>query len=274
MTAVQTWKRLFERIALRGDSQQMPVQPGPIAKQRMREKTALVLRFLSMVTYSNSVVLGEVMGCRERTAIYKALSRMQKENLIRYQPSSVFGGITSLWGITTNGQQESLQDGEELNPNTVFNSSKVSLPMLRHYLAMQLVHVKALKAGWSGFEYCDRERLEFASQTKKDKTKSTRPDMLATHPEGYRVAIEVERTLKPEFRYREQVLPRHVKNLNAKQYDAVLWLCLTPEHQLTLNKRIKKLMLEMRDRHTWYLDIPAANYKTFQFANLDTWPNY
>lgn len=232
----------------------------------------LVLRFLRTVTYSTVDILAAVLDISKREHVIDFLERMEQANVITHREFAELGGRITLWGITATGQDRALHHGEELN-QSVFNPSKISITNLLHYLDMQRIHVLAQKVGWSDFVYVDRSRRKiFARSTGNAHT--IRPDLLATNPDGYRAAIECERTRKSLQRYTDEVIPGHVRALNAHEYDFVLWITRNPEDQTALFAVINKAVGDLRAADKWHLILPAASFKRFQFANLATWPAY
>jgi len=252
----------------------MPLQPTT-ARQRRQEKTMLVLRFLRTTIYSSADILGRVMGLTDRAGIYKTLKGIEQQHLIQCRRFADFGGIT-LWGITGHGQDKARFDGEEEDQRT-FNPSKISARTLFHYLDIQRAHIQREQIGWTSFEYLDHSQRKkpFSLNHKQEESQySAKADLLATTPEGIRAAIEVEITLKAECRYRDSIIPGHVRKLNAKEYQFVLWVCRSQEQQQNLTEILKRVVEKLRADNKWYLDVPKTNYKLFQFAHLANWPNF
>ena len=98
-----------------------------------------------------------------------------------------------------------------------------------------------------------------------------RPDLLATNPDGTRGAIEMERFVKAEKRYEQHVIPGHVRKLNAREYDFVLWIARDIDHQQTLENTIRKVVQKLRENQRFYLEARPTHYKIFQFSNLQSW---
>jgi hypothetical protein len=246
--------------------------PGIKAKQRHQEKSMLVLRFLRTVTYSTTDILADVLSLSKREHVVDFLEQMEQANVITHREFAELGGRITLWGITATGQDRALRHGEEPN-QSAFNPSKISITNLLHYLAMQRIHVLAERVGWTDFVYVDRyRRKQFARNM--EHARAVRPDLLTINPAGYRAAIECERTRKSMQRYKEEVIPGHVRALNAHEYDFVLWITRTPADQSELFAVINKVVGELRAADKWNLLVPAASFKRFQFANLTTWPTY
>lgn len=83
-----------------------------------------------------------------------------------------------------------------------------------------------------------------------------------------------ERTRKSFSRYTDEVLPSHVKNLNTGDYEFVLWITPTLAEQQGLYAVITKAVDHLIAKQEWRLIVAPASFKRFQFANLETWPNY
>src|SRR6266568_8180653 len=226
----------------------MPLLPRQQTRDRNREKTLRVLRFLRTSIYSTADLLGEVMGVKSRDGIHKSLMGMEKKGLLRRQRFHEFTGTFTLWGITPAGQQACLQEAEE--PVTIFfNIAKVSLARLQHYLSMQQIRIRAEAAGWHDFVYCDRRQV-FKDDT-EDSIKKTnheiRPDLLAVTPHNRKVAIESERLMKWPPRYKEHVLPAHIRRLNDGEYQQVIWVCRTREDEEKLKAILAAAIKELRN---------------------------
>ena len=249
----------------------MPLLPTKEIAERKREKTMLVLRFLRTTIYSTAELLGMVMRLRDRSHAYMTLKALERAKLIQSAKSDILGRKT-LWGITLAGQRFCLQDGDEENTK-FFNPAKISSSTLEHYLAIQLVHIALEKAGWKAFEYPDktpRPHLKGGNLAPENQY-TIRPDLLATNPDAIRGAIEVERFVKSERRYEEHVIPGHVRKLNAREYDFVLWIARDIDHQQTLENTIRKVVQKLRENQRFYLEARPTHYKIFQFSNLQSW---
>ncbi len=212
--------------------------PGVQAKQRNQEKSALVLRFLRTVIYSTADILAAVLRVSKREHVIGFLKQMERAHVITHGEFEELGGNVTLWGITSTGQERAVRHGEEPN-SSVFNPSKVSIANLLHYLDMQWIHVRGEQSGWKEFIYVDRYRRKHLAENKR-RASAIRPDLLAINPQGHRAAIECERIRKSAQRYRDEIVPGHVRNLNANEYDFVLWITRTIDDQNELFAVISK----------------------------------
>ncbi len=246
-----------------------------LARERNQEKALKVLRFLRTSIYSTAELLGEVMNVKARTGIHRTLFNMEQKQLIRRHSYQEFGGNLTLWGITPTGQEVSIQNGDE--PLSIFfNPSKVSLPRLQHYLCLQKIRVRAEAAGWSNVVYCDRPSVYKGSAAQSQDTinEHIRPDLLATHPQGRIVAIEYERSLKWTPRYKEHVIPGHVRRLNAGEYAQVVWVCPDQNDENQLRAILLNAVKQLKDDNDFHLERTSKDYKTFVVTNIDCWPNF
>jgi len=250
----------------------MPLYPTVVTRQRQQEKFRAVLTHLHDAIYSTTDILGEVMDIVHRQTIQETLKKMESRHLITHQDFYEQGGVIRLWGITATGQDRVQQDGQEPSLS-VFNPSKISSTNLLHYLDMQRIQVRALKVAWKKFIYVDRYRRKIR-QENHQRSNTIRPDFLATNPQGHIAAIEYERTRKSFARYKSEILPAHVRNLNAGEYDFVLWITPTSAHQKTLHTVIAQAVDQLIAEQKWQLTLAPASFKRFQFASLETWPQY
>src|SRR5205809_3220283 len=233
------------------------------ARERNRQKTLTVLRFLRTSIYSTAELLGEVMGIKSPSAIFETLQGMEGKQLVRHHTFREFTGTRTLWGITPNGQEVSLQECEE--PIAVFfNPAKVSLARLQHYLCLQQIRIRAEAAGWTNVIYCDRPSVYKGNGWHNQDTinEEIRPDLLATHPQHRIVAIEYERLLKWTPRYKEHVIPGHIRRLNAGEYTQVVWVCPDQTNEERLRAILLSAVKELRDDYQFHLERTSKDYKT------------
>jgi hypothetical protein len=249
----------------------MPLLPTAETRQRHREKFNAVLCHLRDAIYSTTDILGEVMDIVHRQTIQETLRKMEDCRLITHQDFHEQSGMIRLWGITATGQHRVLENGQEPNPS-VFNPSKISFTNLLHYLDMQRIQVRGVKAGWSQFIYVDRYYRKQPAAIRH--TASIRPDFIATSGQGHIASIECERTRKSFARYKTEILPGHVRSLNAGDYEFVIWITPTFVNQQELYAVITKAVDQLIAEQTWQLTLTPAAFKRFQFANLETWPQY
>ena len=246
----------------------MSLLPRTLAYEQSQRKTRDVLSFLRTSVYSTESLLGQIMRIKHRSTVHNALVRLEQAGLIRRVPIRTAMAFVTLWGITSEGQQLATPSGEETSPLT-FNISKVSVSRLEHYLSLQQIRITGEAFGWTEFVYCDREAR--AKLPKPESKYTVRPDLTALDARGRRVAIECELSLKSPVRYKDNIIPGHIRHLNAEEYDYVLWVTRTPPEQQTLHQSLTARIQELKAEQRLHLTRTFADYKMFQFANLDTW---
>jgi hypothetical protein len=246
----------------------MSLLPRTLAYEQSRRKAREVLSFLRTSIYSTEPLLGQVMHIRDRATIHHSLVRLEQSGIIRRAPIRAAMATVTLWGITAEGQQLATPAGEEVNFVT-FNISKVSIARLEHYLSLQQIRITGETFGWTSFVYCDRERR--ANIIKAESKYNVRPDLTACDPQSRKVAIECELSLKNPLRYKDNIVPGHIRRLNANEYDYVLWIARTLEDQQTLHQSLTARIQELKNEQRLHLSRTFTDYKMFQFANLETW---
>jgi len=246
----------------------MSLLPRTLAYEQSRRKTHDVLAFLRASIYSTEFLLGQILRIKDRAHIHTSLVRIEQSGLIRRASIRTAMSNLTLWGITAEGQQLAAPPGEDASPLT-FNISKVSVSRLEHYLSLQQIRITGEIFGWTEFLYCDRERRANLAQT--ESKYNVRPDLTAGDPHGLRVAIECELSLKNPVRYKDNIIPGHIRRLNADEYDYVLWITRTPQDQQTLHQSLTERIQELRHEQRLHLSRAFTDYKMFQFANLETW---
>jgi hypothetical protein len=227
-----------------------------------------VLSFLRTSIYSTEPLLGQVMRIKDRATIHTSLVRMEQSGVIRRATIRTAMSTITVWGITAEGQRHATPPGENPSPLT-FNTAKVSVSRLEHYLCLQQIRITGEIFGWTQFVYCDRERK--SNIGKAESKYNVRPDLTAVDPQGRRVAIECELSLKTPARYKDNIIPGHIRYLNSDQYDYVLWISKTPEDQQTLHQSLRAKIQELKQEQRLHLSRNFSDYKMFQFSSLQTW---
>jgi hypothetical protein len=246
----------------------MSLLPRIAAYEQSRRKVTEVLSFLRTSIYSTELLLGQLMHIKHRSTVHNCLLRLEQAGAIRRAPIRTALTTITLWGITAEGQQLATPPGEDVSPLT-FNISKVSVSRLEHYLSLQQIRITGETFGWTKFVYCDREPK--ANLSKAESKYNVRPDLTATDPQGRRVAIECELSLKSPARYKDNIIPGHIRHINADQYDYVLWVTKTPEDQQALHQSLTARIQELKQDQRLHLSRTFTDYKMFQFANLQAW---
>lgn len=188
---------------------------------RTASKRHALLRFLRKNYYTTAEIVGLVMGIASRQGVHTTLAAMERDDLLHRETVEANGRSWTLWGITAHGQALAFDPVAGERPEgKYFEAGRVGLTVLAHTLDLQRIGIQIERAGWTDWQLGDR--LE------KWQADVSRPDALVTSPQGSRVAIECERTIKTVKRY-EVVLSDRLKAIKRGQFQRCVWLCPTGE---------------------------------------------
>lgn len=240
----------------------MSLISDPTERQRAaEEKRARLLRFLRDETWSTAQILQRVAGLKSRQAISSTLRQMERDKLVRRQELRIAGlNNVVAWGITPHGMAMSWDDSEEMEQRPVFEPSRLTLTRVPHQIDLQTARLQAEAAGWTGWERGER-------QGKSERGRIT-PDAVATRPDGVRVAIEIERTIKTSKRY-QQIIAQHLGAIQGKEWLGVYYVC--PGN---IAHRLQRLF-GVIEYLPWQGDrVPFEPHlrRRFQFVALDEFP--
>lgn len=200
---------------------------------RVAEKREKVLRFLKDEIFTNRIVAQQLLGLNSRQAVYTTLGGMERDGLIKRDTLPLPGGHQiTLWGITPAGQLMAFNPNTEAYNDRYFEPGRVGLTVLDHTLDLQLLRLQAEAAGWTGWTLGDR--------IGKWQKGQSRPDAVATDPQGVRWAIECERTIKTRKRY-EAILKDRLLAIKQGAVNKVAWLCPEEEQAGRLRAAIKSV---------------------------------
>lgn len=221
------------------------------------EKRRAILRFLRDETWSCADVLATVAGINSRQVAHRTLSAMERDDLVKRHKLPIAGRVDlTAWGITPNGLGWAFDPSEPYEDRPYFEPSRLTLSRVPHQLDLQRARITAEAKGWT--EWTRGERLGFKT--------AIRPDAIARHPNGHRVAFEVERTIKTRKRY-QQILADHLGQIQADHWKAVFYLC-----DEGLAPRVEKIFQSIDHVMFEGNRVPITNHLgRFRFLNLKDW---
>jgi hypothetical protein len=228
--------------------------------KKAEEKRREVLRFLRDETWSVADVLARVVGVSSRQAIHKTLTQMERDELVKRHKLPIAGRVAlTAWGITPHGLAFSWDEAEEYEDRPTFEPSRLSLSRIPHQIDLQQVRLSAEAEGWT--DWVRGERLGFKPEI--------RPDAMAVRPDGLKVAIEVERTIKTRKRY-QAIIRDHLVQMRQGQWQAVFYIC--PEG---MPARLKKVFdsIEYVVIDGQRVPLEESHRKRFKFISLEEWPS-
>lgn len=210
----------------------MIIKDPQARKERANEKRRLFLRFLRDEVFTTIQVAAVVMRCGLRAA-QQTVAGMEKAGLVRRHTVRILECLpeTSIIGITHHGQAMAFVPEKEVPMERVFEPSKYSMVGLQHRLDLQCIRVSLLEndcvIGWTPGELLETSKG------------GQRPDALAELASGKYIAVEVERTLKSQKRYRS-IAQGHFGSFMAGGWSGVVYVC--PD-KLTA-KRVQAMFLQ------------------------------
>lgn len=211
---------------------------------RKAEKRRRLLGFLRTEFWTTPEIAGVVMGISDRTAIRDTLLGMSRDDLIVQDEIPLLAGKLSVVGITMSGQaQASEAIGKQLVVR-VYERGRIGLTTIHHTLDLQRLRIVAARAGWKGWTYLDRVTPQQLVTGRRH-----RADALVVHPDGFRVALECERTIKTRKRYRA-IVGEHLESVQRGEYDKVVWACPTETFSKALDQvlaSIPRIIVSGRD---------------------------
>jgi len=185
---------------------------------------------------------------------------MVRDGLVRKSIiSGEFGPSVLVWGITVHGAAMAARQNEPISART-FEPSKIKLATMSHSLDLQRLQLRAERSGW-GWEPVSGEF---------SRSEAKYADAVAVRPDGQKVAVEVERTVKTCKRYAE-ILVAHLAARKEGKWDWVYYL--SPEQGV--RDRVERAFHEIRYA-TWQqrrMKIDAVHLKPFRFDTYGGgWP--
>lgn len=261
------------------------VQPQLIITKRA-EGEMLVLQFLFVEYWSSAINLCDLLRIDQRKLLH-ILRPILKTKLIKGVLQQVMGGEVQLYAITHAGRKYLIQhavsntsvDWQNHIPFQQFSkslllSARISPTFVPHRLDVQMLRIRAERAGWSGWICADVGQPVKLNQANEIQLNSLlherqhRPDAWCTDPKGERVCIECERTIKSKVRY-ASILCDYLLALRRGEFDRVVWVCPEPQ----LRDKLEIIMTSITHVQIGAVSaiIPRSRFERFKFMSFDEW---
>lgn len=228
-------------------------------KNREKEKILTLLMFLKEETYSDFSTLKFLFNLKHRSVLYNLLSKVTDMGLIQKYVFESRGGDISLWGITNDGLSIVVKPEDAIFPPR-FEPTKLKAWMLDHHLDNQTARLALEQQGAT--EWINGDRNNFLNQFNV----KHRPDGLITLPNGQRVAIETERSLKTKARY-QQIMTSHLLARTNELWFSVYYVLPDVQKKLSLMKIFESIKFVIINSKP--IEIEARHRNVFQFFTLD-----
>lgn len=235
----------------------MLIQSRTERQEAIARKRAIVLSWLKAESFSTAPILSEVLGFG-KAGTHKTLHDMRRAELVDVHLVPAGAGELQIWGLTPHGSGMAV-DPDDADPDwSYFEPGRVSPLTIGHALDVQRVRLALTRDGWT--EWCSDRDCHKLNLPKI-------PDALARDPSGQVVAIEVERTLKTQKRYRD-IAAIYLQMARAGAVDRVQYVCPMPG----MAQRIARLYsgLEYVVVKGQRIDLRMEHHERFTFIDFST----
>jgi hypothetical protein len=233
-------------------------------EQRMARagaKRNMLLDFLADETWTTQQIVERLLRCTRWTAS-RTLQAAERDKLVRVEKV----GRYTLYGITGAGIAET---DKITMPEYEFGHVREHL--IEHTLGVQHARVEAEALGWTNWTPARRinSRPDEGDRRKALMKSGVKlPDALVTRPDGRKVAIEIERTVKSRRRY-GGVIANHITAILQKRYDLVHYI--SPDGKAGTLKRIFDSIATVRI-DSQVKQLTDAQRSRFRFYDIGDWP--
>lgn len=164
------------------------------------KRIATLLRFLLEENYTSLENIGLMLNVPKQTALRLTKHLCGKQYLNKLEVDIGLARPISLFQPTNTGIMFALHDGEELPE--LRDANRINPATIYHDLKLQQIRFKLEAQGYHSF----MSAWHISRLLKKRNEKVPKiPDYTCTNPEGDKVAVEYERTIKSKNRYQEVI---------------------------------------------------------------------
>ncbi len=241
------------------------------------EMESLILQFLAVESWSSQHNLCELLQINKRNLL-SVLKPMLNKRTLKAILQGVMGGEVQLYGITRLGYKSLSNEygvfceDLDLNPNLL--TPRISPTFIPHRLDIQMLRIRAERAGWSNWINADTGQLININKQNKPQlgqanlVSEHRPDAWCTNTLGERFCIECERTMKSKSRYTD-ILCNYLLALKRGDFDGVIWVC--PD--LDLRNKLANLITSITHVRIGLLSVlvPRNRFERLIFMTFDEW---
>lgn len=164
------------------------------------KRIATLLRFLLEENYTSLENIGLMLNVPKQTALRLTKHLYEKQYLNKLEVDIGLARPISLFQPTNTGIMFALHNGEELPE--LRDASRINSATIYHDLKLQQIRFKLEAQGYHSF----MSAWHISRQLKKRNDKVPKiPDYTCINPDGDKVAVEYERTIKSKKRYQEVI---------------------------------------------------------------------
>jgi len=244
----------------------------------------LILSFLKSEAWTSHENLCELLDISTHQ-LKIILNTLIKEKLIKEVLQEIMGGKTQLYGITRSGCKRldqwresslyplGLATGKSKSPPNLL-TERISPTFIPHRLDVQMLRIRAERAGWTDWVSADIGRPIFVQERNHiDMSGSLaqrafRPDAWCTDPQKLRVCVECERTMKSKARY-SQILCDYLLALKRGEFDRVIWVC--PDQKMRQNLQKTIMSITHVQIGSLMVAVPRGRFDNLSFMTFEEW---
>lgn len=222
---------------------------------RAQEKTSILLKFLgSGEVFTTAQIAAQLWNVDRRRAA-AGMRSMETRGLLKSEMHDVRAQDVCVFGITPHGL--ALADAYG-NPR--YEIGRTNGAQIEHRICGQRMRIKAEALGWTG--WTPERVIRLTPNLKKI------PDAAVIAPDGRRIAVEIERSIKTPKRYQE-IIVAYLQEIKAGRYTEVHYV--SPPG-------IEKLVRGTFDRIDSVkfggevVKLEAKHRARFRFFSFDNWP--
>lgn len=248
---------LLVRLSENADTSEHPENPLEI--DYGAEARDIILRFLFQEPWSHIDTLAELLDSLGRDEVRDVLNELSEAKLIRCAEVSFLGdSANEIWGISQHGIKFVQEMTGCSDSRPAFNKRSVNPSSLLHQIDIQRLRIKAERNGWKNWM-----KSRPSGAVKKGEVF---PDATAVRPDGVRVAIEMERTIKSKKRYPD-ILKSHLHSRRLGHWDEIYYFC--PDVQL--KRRLERTFSQIQEVRYFgkSVKITDEHRKPFRFYVYD-----
>lgn len=194
----------------------MLIADNSARKTRNNEKITQLLNFLKEEKWSDLATMKQLFQYQADRPLHRLLEKVEGMGLIQKHVFRSRLGSLALWGITQDGIAIVIRPEDTIFPSR-FEPSKLKGWNIDHHLDNQLVRLVLEQKGAAN--WINGDRANFLNQFNV----RHRPDGVINLPNGKRIAVETERSLKTKARY-QQIIASHLKARTESQWFYVFYV--------------------------------------------------
>ncbi len=196
----------------------------------------LILNYLFSEIWTHISMIVELLPKLNMTQIRAVLDELSTAKMIRsIEVSFLENSASEIWGITSYGMTRMQEKLGMSDSRRAFTKRSINPTSVNHKLDLQRIRIQAERGGW-------RDWTKSSSSDHIVRRGYAYPDAVATRPDGMKVAIEIERTIKSKKRY-PRIMASHLYSRKLGKWDRIYYMCPTVQ----IKSRLERIFSEVAE---------------------------